>query len=77
MKNSIADDAIARNNKYCLRTALILPAIALLALTGCSTLGGFSGEPSLTKNNQTYLQQNARSSDPDADSPDPGYEWFY
>jgi hypothetical protein len=78
MKNPVARDAIASNNKYYFPTVLIIPAIALVMLTGCSTLGGgASGDPAPTTTNKIYLEQHSSVSDPVAASPDPGYEWFY
>jgi hypothetical protein len=78
MKNQVVRDARASNNKYCSFMALIVPAIALVMLAGCSTLGsGSSGEPTPTTSNKTFLEQHSAPSDQVADSPDPGYEWFY
>jgi hypothetical protein len=78
MKNQVVRDAIASNNKYYSPLVLIVPVIALVMLTGCSTLGsGASGEPAPTTTNNTYLEQHSSESDQVADSPDPGYEWFY
>jgi uncharacterized lipoprotein YajG len=78
MKNQVVRDMIASNNKYCFPMVLIVPAIALVMLTGCSTLdSGASGEPAPATTNKTYLEQHSSVSDQVADSPDPGYEWFY
>ena len=78
MKNRVVRDAIASNNKYYFPAVLIILAIALVMLTGCSTLGdGVSGEPAPTTTNKTYLEQPSSESEQVADSPDPGYEWFY
>ena len=76
-ENQVVRDAIASNNKYYFPMVLIVPAPALAMLTGCSTLGsGASGEPATTAS-KTYLEQHSSVSDQVADSPDPGYEWFY
>ena len=78
MKNQVVRDSMVGNNKYCSFLVLTVPAIALAMLTGCSTLGsGASGEPAPTTTNKTYLEQHSSMSDQVADSPDPGYEWFY
>jgi uncharacterized lipoprotein YajG len=78
MKNQVVRDAIASNNKYYFPMVLIVPATALAMLTGCSTRGsGASGEPAPSTTNKTYLEQHSSVSDQVADSPDPGYEWFY
>jgi len=78
MKNEVVRDSRVSNTKYCSTLVLIVPAITLVMLTGCSTLGsGASGEPAPTTTNKTYLEQHSSTSDQVADSPDPAYEWFY
>ncbi|HEX6564319.1 MAG TPA: hypothetical protein VF020_08545 [Chthoniobacterales bacterium] len=78
MKNQVVRGSMVSNNKYCASLVLIVSAITLAMLTGCSTLGsGASGEPAPTTTNKTYLEQHSSMSDQVADSPDPGYEWFY
>jgi uncharacterized lipoprotein YajG len=78
MKSQVVRKAIASNNKCYSPIILIVPAIALAMLTGCSTLGsGASGEPAPITTSKTYLEQHSSVSDQVADSPDPGYEWFY
>jgi hypothetical protein len=78
MKNEVVRDSIVSSNKYCFSLVLIVPAITLVMLTGCSTLGsGASGEPAPTTTDKTYIEQHSSTSDQVADTPDPGYEWFY
>jgi hypothetical protein len=78
MKNSLTGNEIAGNSKCYFRTVLILVGSALVVLSGCSSLGGVaSKESGASTVNKAYLQQNVSEPDPVADSPDPGYEWFY
>ena len=73
MRDSILNNRIAEDKRYHLATALLLPAMALLALTGCSTLPG--NQPA--KTTQAYLEQNSNLPEDINGDDDPDYEWFY
>lgn len=51
--------------------------MALLALTGCSTLSGTVPENQPTKTTQAYLEQSSSLPDDINGDDDPDYEWFY
>jgi hypothetical protein len=73
MRDSIRNNGIAGDKGNHLGTALLLPAIALLALTGCSTLSG--NQPA--KTTQAYLEQSSNLPEDINGDDDPDYEWFY
>jgi hypothetical protein len=73
MKDSILNNGITKDNRYRLGTAMLLPAMALLALTGCSTLPGNQS----AKTTQAYLEQSSSLPDDINGDDDPDYEWFY
>ena len=73
MKDSIVSNGIAKDNRCRLGPVLLLPAMALLALTGCSTLSG--NQPA--KSTQAYLEQSSNLPEDINGDDDPDYEWFY
>jgi hypothetical protein len=77
MKDSILNNGITKDNRYHLGTAMLLPAMALLALTGCSTLSGTVPGNQSAKTTQAYLEQNSSLPDDINGDDDPDYEWFY
>ena len=77
MRDSIRSHGIAEDKRYHLGTALLLPAMALLALTGCSTLSGTVPGNQPTKTTQAYLEQSSSLPDDINGDDDPDYEWFY
>jgi hypothetical protein len=77
MRDSIFDHGMAEDKRYHLGTALLLPAMALLALTGCSTLSGTAAENQPVKTSQAYLQQSSNLPEDINGDDDPDYEWFY
>jgi hypothetical protein len=77
MKDSILNNGIAKDNRYRLGTALLLPAMALLALTGCSTLSGTVSGNQPAKTTQAYLEQSSNLPEDINGDDDPDYEWFY
>ena len=77
MKDSILNNGITKDNRYRLGTAMLLPAMALLALTGCSTLSGTVPGNLSAKTTQAYLEQNSSLPDDINGDDDPDYEWFY
>jgi hypothetical protein len=77
MKDSILNNGITKDNRYRLGTAMLLPAMALLALTGCSTLSGTVPGNQSAKTTQAYLEQNSSLPDDINGDDDPDYEWFY
>jgi hypothetical protein len=64
--------------KFCLRGLTISSVICLLALSGCSSVGGLAGNHGATTNLQVshgeYRQDKPEISAPD---PEPDYEWWY
>jgi hypothetical protein len=77
MKDSILNNGITKDNRYRSGTATLLPAMALLALTGCSTLSGTVPGNQSAKTTQAYLEQNSSLPDDINGDDDPDYEWFY
>ena len=77
MKDSMLNNGIAKDNRYRLGTAMLLPAMALLALTGCSTLSGTVPGNQPAKTTQAYLEQSSSLPDDINGDDDPDYEWFY
>ena len=77
MKDSILNNGITKDNRCRLGTAMLLPAMALLALTGCSTLSGTVPGNQSAKTTQAYLEQNSSLPDDINGDDDPDYEWFY
>ncbi|HYZ75702.1 MAG TPA: hypothetical protein VE641_21670 [Chthoniobacterales bacterium] len=73
MRDSVLNNGIAEDKRYYLAKALLLPAMALLALTGCSTLSG--SQPA--KTTQAYLEQSSNLPEDINGDDDPDYEWFY
>jgi hypothetical protein len=73
MRDSILSNGIAGDKRNHLGTALLLPAMALLALTGCTTLSG--NQPA--KTTQAYLEQSSNLPEDINGDDDPDYEWFY
>jgi hypothetical protein len=73
MRDSIFNHGIAEDKRYHLGTALLLAAMALLALTGCSTLSGNQSP----KTTQAYLEQSSNLPEDINGDDDPDYEWFY
>ena len=75
-----SEDFVSRgllNRKY-LEKNLILPVVALLVFTGCSSIQGTGGNQKVTSGRVAAYtverQEQATAADPD---PDPTYEWFY
>jgi hypothetical protein len=65
------------SNKSYVQAIMILPALGILAVTGCSSIQGTADQQQTTHRVATYMEQsqeNAQAADSD---PDPGYEWFY
>ena len=77
MKDSLLNNGVAKDNRYIWGTALLLPAMALLALTGCSTLSGSLPGSQSAKTTQAYLEQSSNLPDDINGDDDPDYEWFY
>ncbi|MBV9875119.1 MAG: hypothetical protein JO025_10365 [Verrucomicrobia bacterium] len=77
MKDLKLNHGITEDNRYRLGTALLLPAMALLALTGCSTLSGTASGNQPAKTTQAYLEQSSGLPDDINGDDDPDYEWFY
>jgi hypothetical protein len=77
MKDSTVNDAMVKDKPHHFEKVLLLPAMILLALTGCSALSGTSAGNQPVKNTQSYLEQSSNlPADIDGDD-DPDYEWFY
>jgi len=51
--------------------------MALLALTGCSTLSGTVSGNQPAKTTQAYLEQSSNLPEDINGDDDPDYEWFY
>jgi len=67
---------ITTNKRY-VQGIIILPALGILAVTGCSSIQGTADQQQTTHRVTSYMEQRQENS-PAADSdPDPGYEWFY
>jgi hypothetical protein len=65
------------SNKRYVQAIIILPALGILAVTGCSSIQGAADQQQTTHRVTTYMEQR-QENPPAADSdPDPGYEWFY
>jgi hypothetical protein len=65
------------SNKCYVQAIIILPALGILAVTGCSSIQGTADQLQTTHRGATYMEQR-QENPPAADSdPDPGYEWFY
>jgi hypothetical protein len=77
MKDSRVSNAIVEDNKYHSGELLLLPAMAFLALTGCSTLSGTSAGNQPVKTSQAYLQESSNLPTDINGDDDPDYEWFY
>jgi hypothetical protein len=77
MKDSMLNNGIAKDHRNRLGTAMLLPAMALLALTGCSTLSGTVPGNQPAKTTQAYLEQSSSLPDDINGDDDPDYEWFY
>jgi hypothetical protein len=77
MKDSLLNNGKIKDHRYRLGTPLLLPAMALLALTGCSTLSGTVPGNQPAKTTQAYLEQSSSLPDDINGDDDPDYEWFY
>jgi hypothetical protein len=56
---------------------MILPALGILAVTGCSSIQGTADQQQNTHRVTTYMEQNQEHQQAADSDPDPGYEWFY
>jgi hypothetical protein len=66
------------NAKYCLRALTILSAVSLLALGGCSSIGGGAANHGLTTS--MLIGHIGPVEERSGDQPigaEPDYEWFY
>jgi hypothetical protein len=66
------------NAKYCLRALTILSAVSLLALGGCSSIGGGAANHGLTTS--MLIGHIGPAEERSGDQPigaEPDYEWFY
>jgi hypothetical protein len=71
---------ISISKKYCVRAALMVPVICLVAFTGCSSLDATAGNQTAKTNRVgAYMEQTQEkpNNQPDDSEPDPTYEWFY
>jgi hypothetical protein len=64
--------------KFCLRGLTISSAICLLALSGCSSVGGLAGNHGATTNLLMRHTENSQERPEISSSdPEPDYEWWY
>jgi hypothetical protein len=56
---------------------MILPALGILAVTGCSNIQGTADQQQTTHRMATYMEQSQENPQAADSDPDPGYEWFY
>lgn len=65
------------SNKWSLQAIIILPALGILAVTGCSSIQGTADQQQTTHRVTTYMEQRQKNPPAVDSDPDPGYEWFY
>jgi hypothetical protein len=65
------------SNKRSLQAIIILPALGILAVTGCSSIQGTADQQQATHRVTTYMEQGQKNPPAVDSDPDPGYEWFY
>jgi hypothetical protein len=64
-------------NKRSLQAIIILPALGILTVTGCSSIQGTADQQQTTHRVTTYMEQSQKNPPAVDSDPDPGYEWFY
>ena len=77
MKDSAVNKGIVEDDRFHFGKLALLPPMALLALTGCSTLSGTTPGNQPAKTTQAYLEQSSSLPDDINGDDDPDYEWFY
>jgi hypothetical protein len=70
--------SVLLNKKSYLRIALLVPALGLLAFTGCASIDGTAQGQWPTDNRVgTYMEQSQQMVQPVDSDLGPGYDWFY